>query len=589
MTIAQSKVGYNEVNKNVGNGEDVSVLGDLPYKSWSIVFRPENIGFLVMPFDNAFALKWWLPGYLLIISAYFFVLMIFPKKRLLATLLSSAFLFSPFFQWWYLPDTLGVVSGALFGIIVLLKILRSKKKIYSIAWSILLAYIATCFIFFFYPPFQISCGLIAVAFLVGYLITHREVFKKPGVKLNILFAITAAILSVLIVVVFMLQHQSTIHAIENTVYPGTRVTKSADGGNLYYFLSSNISPVLEIGDRYQAYDKNTSKSELSNFVVITPFLLLPAFYMLYVDKKKMKLKYSYALIAVIIVFILFLAWSFIPGLSILGKVTLLDKVPVKRLLIGIGLANFVLLVLLIDLYKRSRVIFSNSQIIIYCLLIVIFYLLLDMHWLVKTPGFLGIKTAVLLSLPFAVIAFLYLKKWYLWGSAALLGFSLLSIIWVNPLYVGTDAVTKTPISQAIQKFNKENPKTWIGDDNYLENFPLANGARSLSATYYYPQLSLWREIDPKGAQSDVYNRYAHVNFAFDRDANKTIKPTFYKRGEDLFYVIIEPCDPFLKNNNVGYLMTAKKFNTGEARCATLKTTVTYPNKTFYIYKLSFNP
>src|SRR3546814_4076929 len=57
--------------------------------------------FLLLPFGYAFAFKWWLMGFLLILSCYFFALALMPKRQGFAVGLSLALFFSPFVQWWY--------------------------------------------------------------------------------------------------------------------------------------------------------------------------------------------------------------------------------------------------------------------------------------------------------------------------------------------------------------------------------------------------------------------------------------------------------------------------------------------------------
>ena len=584
MAIAQSNNNFDEINENVGNGQDMTILGDLPHNGWSTLFRPQNIGFLVLPFDNAFALKWWLPGYLLVLSAYFFVLKLMPKKKTIAILLSSAFVLSPFLQWWYLPSTLGIIAAALFAILIFLRILATKKLSHLIAWSAVLTYVAAWFIFIFYPPFQIPVAMVSVAFLIGYIIKHRINLRDKQIKKSLLFVAGAAVISLAAVAIFISQHLPVIDAIQHSAYPGVRLAKSGEG-SISHYLSSNTSPLLQSSERYKSLGE-TNQSEASNFLLITPLLLIPALYILYRDRKQGRRNHT--TVALLIVAALFAAWAFIPGLDIIGKITLLDRVPVNRGLIGIGFANFILLVLFVNLFKNTKVRFTNSQITIYSLLIVIAYLVLDMYLIMNYPGYLGFNTGVALALPFAAIVYLFLKRYYTLALALLLLFSVACTFRINPFYVGTDVITKSTISQEIKKLNSENPKTWVGDDNYLENFASLSGARSLPATYYYPQLDLWKGIDKDGSQEDTYNRYAHANFAFDRDPNKDIGAYFYKRGQDIYYIITEACDPFLADQNVGYLMTNKPFGPGEAPCATLKTTVDYPKLKTYIYELNFD-
>ena len=74
----------------------MSMAIDVPYKDWSELFKPHNLVFFVLPFDNAFAFKWWVMSYLLLLSCYFFILALLPKKKFLAVTISLALLFSPF-------------------------------------------------------------------------------------------------------------------------------------------------------------------------------------------------------------------------------------------------------------------------------------------------------------------------------------------------------------------------------------------------------------------------------------------------------------------------------------------------------------
>src|SRR5207237_218388 len=78
MIMAQASNHYARINSNLGHGMDMSLIIDVPYKDWSAVFRPQNLAFLILPFQYAFAFKWWLMAYLLVLAAYFFVLFLLP-------------------------------------------------------------------------------------------------------------------------------------------------------------------------------------------------------------------------------------------------------------------------------------------------------------------------------------------------------------------------------------------------------------------------------------------------------------------------------------------------------------------------------
>ena len=55
FTIAQEKAGYPLINHNLGSGKNMSLVTDAPYKEWSVIFKPQNLAFFAMPFENAFA------------------------------------------------------------------------------------------------------------------------------------------------------------------------------------------------------------------------------------------------------------------------------------------------------------------------------------------------------------------------------------------------------------------------------------------------------------------------------------------------------------------------------------------------------
>lgn len=583
--ISQKNNNYSKINDNIGNGENETLINDVPTTDWSVIFKPQNLGFLVLPFNNAFSLRWWIMSYLLVLSCYFFVLMMIPRKKLLASLLSLAMLFSPFIQWWYAYGTLGSIYYCLFGAVVFTKLLNTKKRSSACLWSILLAYIAVCFVLILYPPFQIPCALVLIAFAVGYFLNKRKRIDIKILKRNLIYFCGSIVLALSIVGLFVYQNYDVIKTVQNTAYPGQRVVTSG-GFNLEYLLSSNLSPILQSIARTNTYLGGTNQSEASNFILLIPFLLLPLIFLAYKKYKKDK-KVDFILITTLVLLVIMLAWLFIPGLSALGVVTLLRSVPLQRLLIGLGLLNFIIIIEFIKLYTQSEIRFSLKTSIIYTLLVFIFYLLLDFHIMSLYPNFIGYKLAVVLAIPIALIVFCMMRKHFKLAALGLLMFALASTFHINPIYKGTAILTETPLSQAIQTIGKTSDKTWVTDVYQIKDFASINGEKSLSGVYTYPQLKIWNTTFNTTRQKEIYNRYAHVSFAFDRDKNLTIKPSLLLIWGDRFTVSVEPCDDFLKNNNVGFIITNEEFSNGVAPCASFIQSVVYPKQTFYIYRLSF--
>jgi hypothetical protein len=583
--LAQKNNDFKVVNDNVGTGEDISLLSDAPYKDWSVIFKPHNFGFFVLPFDTAFALKWWMLSYFLILSTYFFILTILPDRKLLAILLSLGFLFSPFFQWWYLYGTLGTVYYTLFGLTVFIKLIHSRRISHAVGWGALLAYIGVSFAMILYPPFQIPCVIVAVAFLIGYVFDTKKSLKKLQLRNNLLIALAAVVLASLLVASFLYQKKDVVNAIQNTTYPGHRIIKSG-GYDVRHLLSSQLSPLFQSMTKANHYSLPsigaTNQSESSNFILLLPLLIIPAIVIAFWRRKVR----SYTIIALLGVSLVYTIWLFVPGMDFIGKITQLDKVPHNRALIGIGLLNLLMIVAFIKCYGGMKQKISTARSSVYALLVLVLILFINFNVVQLFPLFISYKTAILLAIPFAIIIFCLMRKYFISAAALLLLFGFLSTCFINPLYFGTQTLSETPVSKAIREVSGSSKKRWVSEQLLVENFASMNGRPSLTGAYLYPQLKLWDQLGQKDKEN-LYNRYAHVNFTFDRDEAKTVKPIINSPSPDQFNVYIEPCDGFLKKTNVGYLLTTAKFSSEEAPCLTLAKEVRHPMVIYYIYRVTF--
>lgn len=584
-TIAQYHNNYRAVNENIGNREDATLLADLPYKQWSMIFKPHNLGFFVLPFENAFALRWWLLSYLLLVSAYFFVITLLPGRRLLASLLSLGLLFSPFLHWWYTFGTFGSIYYALFGATAFIKLLHAKTWLSRLLWSTLFIYVSVGFALILYPPFQIPCLLVTGALCLGYLIDQVPFIKKSNLRTSLLYLSGALTITVMVVGIFLFQKHNIINVVANTAYPGQRVIKSG-GYNAEHLLSSNLSPLFQMNSRAAAYAYPsigaTNQSESSNFILITPLLLIPIGYLMYRARRSGK-RLEMTLILPLAMAVIFIAWLFTPGLDILGRLLLLDKVPHPRLLIGTGLLNFILLVLFVRLLNQSKITITRHHAVIYSLLVLLFYILLDFHVMTQFPGFIGYRSAIVYAIPLSVIVYCFLRKRVTLAALGLVLLGAVSVFHINPLYRSTTIITQSPIFKEIRAIGTNSNNKWVSDNVNLENFPAMAGEPSLTGTYTYPQIGLWDKLNLT-EKRDTYNRYAHVSFTFDRDP-QTHPPHFSQASPDSFNVYIEPCSEFLKENRVEFLITTVPFKSDEANCAQEIKAVTYPLLTFYIYRL----
>lgn len=592
MAIAQGNNDFARINDNIGNGQDMSLLSDAPYKEWSTVFKPHNFAFFVLPFDNAFAFKWWVMGYLLALSCYFFILCLLSGRRLLAALIASALFFTPFVQWLYLYGTIGALFYSLLGATIFIKLINAQNRRAQLLWGLALAYVTTCFALILYPPFQIPVLLVTATFALGYLLERKtslpkaELWKKMGVVFG---AVAIAGLTTLF---FLQTRPAAVESVQNTVYPGKRTITTSGDFDVTHFFSGHLAWQFLDNDRAKHYKANgiapSHQSESSNFILLIPFLILPAAVLLTYGYRKNKY-IDWPLLLTTALFLVFLAWLFVPILSKIPNLLTLGQIPTYRLLIGTGLLSFIHLILIIrNLAKSPKPIFKPSYTFAYVAIIFVGLIFLGYDAFIRSPGFIDVNDIWLLALPIPIIIYLLLRRRFVWAMLLFALFSIISCASVNPLYQGTAALTDNNISRAIRSLVPEGGGWIVTDDIFIENIAQVNGARSLSGVYAYPQVDLWKDISPTDDEH-IYNRYAHVIFTLDRDATVN-QPTQLKLvQEDYFQVNTEPCGDYLREHDVRFILTTVPLD-GAEHCATAAYDISYPPRSFIIYRLNWpNP
>lgn len=589
MTIAQKNNNYQRVNENVGMGEDVSILVDAPYKDWSVLFKPQNLSFFVLPFEHAFAFKWWLICYLLILSCYFFTLELLPRKRLLASLVSVALFLSPFVQWWYLSGTMAPIYYSLFAAVIIMKMFREKSLRLNVFWGVLLVYVGICFALILYPPFQIPCAIALAAFLIGFILENLKLIPKAELYRALGVITVSAVLVAATVLLYLGTRSQVINTVQNTSYPGKRIQLSG-GYDLPHLLSSHLATELQFSGKAAQYvippKGIVNQSEASNFILLLPFMFVPSVVLL-VKRYRNESVIDWILITTGLLFLVFMVRLFVPHFNWFFKLLLLDIVPHNRLLIGLGMLNFIHLIILIrSLQNTKQKIFGTCCLYLYIFIIFIVELVLGLYAKARFPGFINTNVVWALAIPVPVIVYMLLTKRINSALVVLVIFSGISTGMVNPIYKGTETITNTPISNEIKRLSiSDEEGRWAIEGIIIENFALLNGARSLSGVYTYPQLDMWRQLD-HGNQDSDYNRYAHVNFAFDRNPAENIQPNILLVGGDNFHVNTEPCSNFIRDSGVRFLLTSSQLN-GQDSCAYLASVVKYPSVHYYIYRLSF--
>lgn len=580
LIVAQANNNYQRVNYNVGDGQDMSILYDVPYKEWSIAFKPQNLAFFILPLEFAFAFKWWLLAILLVLSCYAFFLEVFPNKNLRSALLSLFVGLSPMVFWWYQSATILPLAYGFLIMWILLRLFKAKGRIKKIVYSLFLTYILICFGLILYPPFQISCFIVMGMFMIGWILENyaSRVKIKQIVSLWPYFLLTVS-LAVFVAGLFYNTRQDVIKIVENTVYPGSRII-TAGGPTPLLSFSSFLSPNLQY-DTKAASGYLGNQSEASNFIFIAPFLFIPSIYLIY-RQRRFKNKWLWGLILINALIVVFLVRMYIslPPLEPVYKLGMLHKVPNTRLLLGIGFAGILQLILMIKALEDIRLkrLEHHALAMIASACGFITMLLIGFYTTHHYPIFITSMFKVTLFAAWISLAiYLLMQKRFTLSLCVLIAFSTFSVYKVNPLYRGLSPDTKSEIITAIKSLPDEG--SWVVlDDRLIINFPIMAGRHSLNSVHLYPQFSLWQRLDKSRQYEDVYNRYAHVVYSTD----KLMKTQFELKHADMFAVKFDPCGEYLQKY-AKYVLSPKPV---ESSCVKKRTMIDLPTKDFEIYEIT---
>jgi len=599
LVALQSQSDYPQFNNKLGSGRDITINSDAPTKNWLTLFRPHNWAFFVMPFENAFAFRWWLGLILLIISAYFFLLRVLDGNKKVSILLSLAFGISPFFLWWYQNDLFMAVAYGFMMMILGMRIINQERipklksmRTTNLAYLLALTYIGACFVLLIYAPFLISVFLAAMAFIIGYglnerftnkTLATRQLLKRWGLMLTPLVAIAP------IALLYVTEHKTAIRALAHSVYPGQRVTTSGQlpFSHVYRFFDGFLQPLLQhppVGHFY------TNQSEASNFILLLPFLLVPGVILQVYDYVKNR-RVNWTFLSVQLVSLLLILRITVPVGNSFYKLLLLNRVPNNRLLAGIGLLGFLQLILLIKYLPAVKIpkkIWGIVASAISLLTLVWLLVLTEFSfrtYLTHKYVFMAAGLALLFSA--IIAAFLFNKK--LLGAILFLIFTLGSSFSIIPLQRGLPFADNSRIVNDIKRVSSPSDSWAVVDDFTFETVPWMAGRKMVSGPQIYPDLSFWRQLDPTGQLERIYNREAHALFISDSaEAGPFLSADFAKKmTQNLELVkgnvfkVRFTCSSFVYKN-VNFVLTTHQLNMS---CLVPVNNVVYPRATFFIYKV----
>ena len=514
------------VNPSVGLGQNMLLPVDAPVAHWVVLFRPTMWGFLLGP-DAGIAWLWW-SRVLGLFGVWFAVLAVVTRDRLAPAASGAALLAcAPFFQFWAFNSAPQVISmGTAFLATVALARARERRSIVVAALALALA--GAWFAMAIYPPYQVILGWLYVVLVAGFLLDARnELPLRQHVVLRALALAAAGVFVIAVVAAFASAASDAIATMRATAYPGRRISSGAER-NLAELWNANLGAPLWAGK----WGPLSNICEAASFWMLSP---VPLALLLWRRARGERID---ALTAAVALYAIAVTLYAVIGIPVsLARVTALGFVPGKRAVIGIGLADAVLLVRFAACGAAAR---RDERGRVLAIALAWFAVMAGCSfWLAREVPDAQLPVLLAFALGNAALAafFLQMPRRALWALVAL---SAISTLWFNPLAVGgTQYLRDNALSQKILEIDRAagGGTTWVsfGRDD-LPNLFRAIGVRALNGVQPIPQLEMWKRIDPAGDFRSVYNRYAHIAFV----AAPNGAPRFQLHSQDYVIVSIRP-------------------------------------------------
>lgn len=317
-----------------GQPSDMFLIKDTPVWTLAEIFRVFHWGYLIFGNSRGLAFYWSARLVVLFLAAYEFCLLLAAnKKRGLAVMGASLVTFAPFIQWWFAVNSLPEMLIAVFASVVLLnKYLTEYSPWRRAIYAFFISICAGMFILGLYPAWQIPLFYVLIALVISQINKYWgriRLSRKDVLNLLLVVALFIAALSSV-----ALMSLSTIVDAMHTLYPGHR---ELAGGDLSWSRLMGGVGTLILPFRDQPNMINPTETAL--FVDLFPVGLLVTLFNCF--KKRCCDLVDGLLIGVLALDVIYSC----VGLPLwLAKILILTPVSGGRMVVGIALANIILLV-----------------------------------------------------------------------------------------------------------------------------------------------------------------------------------------------------------------------------------------------------
>ena len=464
-------------------------------KTLGTIATPSQLGFLVLPINQAFSFSWYFGYFLLFFCSLELLMLITNKNRCYSFLGAVIITFSPAIQWWGSSEM--IAYGEL-AILLFDKYLKQNKFFNRVLISILIGWVGCCYIMCLYPAWQIPYGYLFLILAIWVGKNNKENFSIP--KLLFLITIVLIVIGIVVVPIFINSYDIYL-LIANTSYPGKRLSLGGDSWeNLFNYFSSPFNSIRE----------SSNASEMSQFISLYPIPIILGLYYWYHNKKKYKK--DFLLVSLTLLAILLTIWNYVELPTFISKITLLYMSTASRSTLPASFVCILLLIYCIANYETIHINGTKYQNFIIAILVYFIGIIV-----IKSHYFDYISNKMILMdfiiyVPVIYLVLINKNKTNKYALFLLALFTFVTGITVHPLNIGLGSIYSKPLSKELEKIEKSDSNAkWatVFSPYYMSNYLVANGVATLNSTNYYPNFNLWNKLELKN-EKEIYNRYAHI-------------------------------------------------------------------------------
>lgn len=480
-----------------------------PVKDITVIGKPFSWGYIL--FGNEVGLSWYWCGLMIMMfMSAFEMFMIITKKNVRLSVVGMLMIgLSPVMQWWFVPHITIVFVYAMCLFDIGYHFFTARSIWFKWLTTILAIAAVIGFALSIFPSCQLISALVVIALLTGCLIRDREDITftvSEWYRIGAAVLVAGGILGY-----YVVKYWSDIQMILNTVYPGKRV--SVGGEDRLYDLFTNLTSI------FLPYKDTGNNSETASYIHFAPvfILLFPRINSYLKDKDDENRWIGKILFVTLLVQIVFMCAGFSETLS---KITMFKYV--NRMNLSYGFTAVIFTVWSFYVIRKNKGMFKRWEVIVYPFVYGIIYCTFIDKSLTE---YISLKYVLAEILFLVVILILAMRRMSRLMSYLMAAVMCVAGLMVNPLCRGTAPITNHPISKFIQDTAEKEPDAqWMTADApfFIGNFVMANGAKVIGATNFYPDNARWKVLDPDGEFEESYNRYSNQSLKVVDDKESSV-------------------------------------------------------------------